>query len=128
MGSKSWSPLCWRVLLAILLGFNVRLCVGVDSEYEKLTLERIAFGSCNKPWLHNENLELSIWKPIVEFKPQAWIWTGDAFYTSKKNHNPRTIEAVYEAKESVLRSEGYNKLLSEIETPVVGTWDDHDYG
>jgi hypothetical protein len=46
-----------------------------DSSRPNVLLERIAFGSCNKPkWPQK------LWESIVQQQPQLWLWTGDAVY------------------------------------------------
>lgn len=76
----------------------------------------IAFGSCNK---HNEtNL---LWDDILAVNPNVWIWGGDIVYGDTENMD--TLRSMYTAQKIV---EGYKKLRETI--PVIGTWDDHDYG
>lgn len=76
----------------------------------------IAFGSCNK--LAIDNL---LWDDIAVPHPDLWIWGGDIIYADTDDITK--IEAKYKALKKV---KGYNKLRKK--TPVIGTWDDHDYG
>jgi alkaline phosphatase D len=83
---------------------------------EETVLERIAFGSCNR---HDRPQPL--WDPIVKSEPQLWIWLGDIVYGDTTQMEE--LAAKYQAQREV---PGYVLLRSKV--PVVGTWDDHDYG
>lgn len=76
----------------------------------------IAFGSCNK-----HDLPQPLWGPIMQNKPDAWIWLGDAIYGDSED--PAVLKSKYDA---VNANKGYQKLKSM--STVIGTWDDHDYG
>lgn len=80
------------------------------------TLKTIAFGSCNRV-----NLPQDIWKSIHEDKPDLWLWLGDIIYADTENMSK--LENMYNRQKS---NEEYVKFISE--TPVIGIWDDHDYG
>jgi alkaline phosphatase D len=79
-------------------------------------LERVAMGSCNK-----QDLPQPLWGPIVDFRPQLWIWLGDNIYGD--THDMKELAAKYALQKS---NPGYEKLLATC--PVEGVWDDHDYG
>lgn len=79
-------------------------------------VSRIAFGSCNK-----HDLPQPLWQPILSNKPDLWIWLGDIVYAD--TDNMKVMQRKYEA---VKANPGYQALLKT--TPVIGTWDDHDYG
>lgn len=76
----------------------------------------IAFGSCNK-----QNLPQPLWDPIIANKPDVFIWGGDNIYADTPDMN--RMEQDYNIQKS---NPGYQKLISS--TPVLATWDDHDYG
>ncbi|MET7027990.1 alkaline phosphatase D family protein [Sediminicola luteus] len=76
----------------------------------------IAFGSCNKSSLNNP-----LWDDIVASNPDVWIWGGDIIYADTDNRNK--LREMYLEQDRV---EGYALLKTQI--PVIGTWDDHDYG
>jgi alkaline phosphatase D len=80
------------------------------------TVKRIALGSCN-----NQNDSQPLWKDMIEQQPDLFIWGGDNVY------------ADWSKSDSVLRA--YNKQNAHPDyaefksrTPMIGTWDDHDYG
>lgn len=88
----------------------------VSSEDVGQTEFVIAFGSCNKSTLDN-----LLWDDISKSKPDLWIWGGDDIYADTDDMNK--LEAMYSHQKSV---SGYNILSKQV--PVIGTWDDHDYG
>jgi len=76
----------------------------------------IAFGSCS-----HQDKEQKLWDDIVSEKPALWIWLGDNIYGDSEDMN------VLRSKYSKQKADtGYQKLLKLC--PVIGTWDDHDYG
>jgi len=79
-------------------------------------LERIAFGSCSRV-----DLPQPLWDPINAADPGLWIWLGDNIYADEDHLS--VARGMYEAQLAVPE---YTQLLQN--TPVIGTWDDHDYG
>ncbi|MGB0932114.1 MAG: alkaline phosphatase D family protein, partial [Chitinophagales bacterium] len=79
-------------------------------------LQTIAFGSCN----HQDSAQ-PLWKDIMKHEPDLWIWLGDIIYGDSQVKS--YIEEQYTLQSKV---KGYQKLLQT--TPIVGIWDDHDYG
>ncbi|AWX43329.1 Alkaline phosphatase [Flagellimonas maritima] len=76
----------------------------------------IAFGSCNK-----QNETNPFWDDILHQNPDVWIWGGDNIYADTKDMDE--LKSMYAQQ---TENEGYKKLTEAI--PVIGTWDDHDYG
>ncbi|MBU2996508.1 alkaline phosphatase family protein [Cellulophaga baltica] len=76
----------------------------------------IAFGSCNKAEFSNV-----LWDDILKTSPDVWIWGGDIVYADTDNMTK--LKEAYATQNNV---EGYKVLKSSV--PVIGTWDDHDYG
>lgn len=81
-------------------------------------LSSIAFGSCNN---QRKTAEQSIWADVVRNRPDLWLWTGDIIYGDTEDMN-RMREYYLQQK-----NQPYYKALREI-VPVIGIWDDHDYG
>lgn len=79
-------------------------------------ISRIAFGSCN-----HQDLPQEMWLNVIENQPDLWIWLGDNIYGDTKD--PQVLADKYHKQ---LRKPNYQRLLSRV--PVIGTWDDHDYG
>lgn len=80
------------------------------------SIEVIAFGSCNR-----QNRPQPLWQPIIADQPDLWIWMGDNIYGD--THNMDTLHAKYDLQNQVL---DYQTLKAN--TPIIGVWDDHDYG
>lgn len=76
----------------------------------------IAFGSCNK-----HDADNILWDDVLNANPDVWIWGGDIVYAD--TDNMKVLRATYEKQNSV---PGYVALKNRV--PVIGTWDDHDYG
>ena len=97
------------ILCASLTGFALQA-------HAEEPLSRIAFGSCA-----NESRPQPIWEAINELKPQLFIFTGDNVYADTAD--PVKLRKSYEQLAAV---PGFAELREQ--TPVIGTWDDHDYG
>mgnify|MGYP006267666351 CR=1 FL=1 len=80
-------------------------------------LERIAFGSC----LHQDADQDAIWAAVRAEEPDLFIFAGDNVYA-----DTRDKEEFRAAWQKLLDQPGYQALKAE--TPVMATWDDHDYG
>jgi alkaline phosphatase D len=79
-------------------------------------LTRIAFGSCaeaGKPQ--------PVWDPILAWRPDLFVFLGDNIYADTRDM------AVMRRKYAELAGQpGFARLRET--TPVVATWDDHDFG
>jgi len=76
----------------------------------------IAFGSCNK-----HNVTNNLWDDILKTNPDLWIWGGDNIYGDTSDMEE--LRSMYKAQNEVA---GYKELKDKV--PVIGIWDDHDYG
>lgn len=99
-----------RIVLAVSILLSGGSC-GRDNR----VLTRIAFGSCS-----NQDA-VQIWQDVVNQNPQLWIWLGDNIYGD--SHDMKVMRELYDQQKS---HPGYQQLLKTC--PVIGTWDDHDYG
>lgn len=84
-------------------------------------LERIAFGSC----VHQEDKQ-PIWDAVNALKPDLFLLAGDNIYHDvhrSAEAKKWTIDKKYEVQAAV---PGFKTLRDSC--PVIGTWDDHDYG
>jgi len=79
-------------------------------------LEVIAFGSCNR-----QSLPQPLWPIISKNTPDLWIWSGDNIYGDSKD--PKVIAERYKTQ---IERPDYQAFSQRF--PIVGTWDDHDYG
>ena len=76
----------------------------------------LAFGSCNR-----QNLPNVLWKEILKNQPDAWVWGGDVVYAD--TDDMQKLENVYAEQ---WQQDDYKRFTESV--PVLGTWDDHDYG
>lgn len=79
-------------------------------------LTRIAFGSCNR-----QNLPQPLWPLIQAQRPDLWIWGGDNIYGDTDD-----MEVLRQKYAEQQAHTGYRAFRAAV--PVVGIWDDHDYG
>lgn len=63
----------------------------------------------------------TLWDDIKAEQPDVWVWGGDIIYAD--TDNMQKLRTMYAAQNAV---KGYAALKSSV--PVIGTWDDHDYG
>ena len=76
----------------------------------------VAFGSCNK-----QDSENPFWDDILKENPDLWIWGGDNIYAD--TDDMAEMKSMYQKQ---LNNSGYKALINSV--PIIGTWDDHDYG
>ncbi len=76
----------------------------------------VAFGSCNMPQEPNP-----FWDDLLAEQPDIWIWGGDIVYADTEDMD--RLRSIYAIQDTV---SGYAKLKAEV--PIIGTWDDHDFG
>ncbi len=74
------------------------------------------FASCN-----DQKMEQPLWKPILETRPDVFVWGGDNIYADTKDTAKMKRDYAL-----LLANPGYKKLTKQ--TKIIGTWDDHDYG
>lgn len=79
-------------------------------------LTRIAFGSC----LHQDKPQ-PIWDAVLASAPELFIFIGDNIYGD--SDDPAVLAAKYA---QLAAKPGFQRLRAS--TPVLATWDDHDYG
>jgi alkaline phosphatase D len=99
----------------LILGFLFFTQVTV-SRGQNGNLDRFAFGSCNR-----QDAPQPLWKPILADLPDLWIWMGDNIYGDSPVMD--TLRAKYSRQNAVV---DYQALKAS--TPIIGVWDDHDYG
>lgn len=112
-----------KCLLSILAGMLIlggACTASLSRHYERTryqrTLTRIAFGSCNRV-----ELPQPLWNPIMAHKPDLWIWLGDNIYGDTTNMD--VLKYKYDLQK---QKPDYQRLWASV--PVIGIWDDHDYG
>lgn len=118
---KDFLPLIYRLVCMILLSLGS--CKWSDHQTEKTSgqqlptpVQTLAFGSCNRV-----ELDQSYWSVIQAQKPDLWLWLGDIIYADTEDMP--AMAAMYQR----LKDEPYYQRFRET-VPVLGVWDDHDYG
>jgi len=76
----------------------------------------IALGSCAE-----QNKTQSVWNAISKKNPDLFIFMGDNVYIDSSN--PEDMSTAYSMLSNNANFSKFRKS-----TPVIGTWDDHDYG
>lgn len=109
-----------KLILRYFAGFFILVGCGSSSTLENENQENydfiLAFGSCNK-----QEASQPLWYPILENEPDVFVWGGDNIYADTED-----MERMAKYYEIQKNQPGYRKLVATI--PVLGTWDDHDYG
>ena len=79
-------------------------------------LTTITLGSCNK-----QDLDQKIWGEIDNEESDLWIWLGDNIYGDSED---------MEVLKNKYLQQKYNPSYRAFreKTPIIGIWDDHDYG
>ena len=111
---KEFSPPGYLLVVALVCLGYAGVLGGAAPRQEPLA--RIAFGSCSK-----HDREQPMWENIVDSKPDLWIWLGDIIYA-----DTRDMQVMRQKYEAQKKNPGYRLLLEAC--PVIGIWDDHDYG
>ncbi len=76
----------------------------------------MVFASCN-----DQNMEQPLWKSIIETESDVFIWGGDNIYADTDDME------IMQAEYNKIKTHPDYKILAST-TPIIGTWDDHDYG
>jgi len=98
----------------ILIICTILLFAGCKQQ--KTSTTTVAFGSCS-----DQNSKQQLWSEINAANPDIFVFLGDNIYGDSYNYD--TLKAAYEKQKS---NSELQKLFNS--TPVIGTWDDHDYG
>lgn len=106
------------VLLALSLLWGSCYAQLPLSEQSKQDEEKyiIAFGSCN-----HQDRPQPLWKDIIAENPNLWIWLGDNIYGDSEYGE--VLKQKYTKQKN---NKDYQLLAAKV--PIVGTWDDHDFG
>lgn len=84
--------------------------------FSQKDLTTITFGSCA-----NQNKELTIFQTILSHDPDLFIFLGDNIYGD--TYDMKLLESKYQ---TMLTNPNFRLLKDSV--PMIGTWDDHDYG
>ncbi len=90
-------------------------------------LEVIAFGSCNR-----DELPQPVWSAVSTLDPDLWIWGGDNIYADWYQPGGQRVSYTIDRRWITQRYAAQFKrpdyAAFREKTPILGTWDDHDYG
>jgi alkaline phosphatase D len=114
-----------RLLFALLSFIHIAQAKFPDNYGQPL--EVIAFGSCNR-----DELPQPVWPAVTELEPDLWIWAGDNIYADW--YQPEGKKVKYKVNRAWI-TKRYAAQFNQPDyaafreqTPILGTWDDHDYG
>lgn len=105
-----------RQFLQVGAGAAASWALRSNAESFKDSAFRIAFGSCNQQWDPQP-----IWPVIASYKPDLFLFLGDNVYGD--TNEPGILRTAYETQ-----ARNANFAQFRANTPIVATWDDHDYG
>ncbi len=97
-------------------GLDAELSIPYRSFDYKHEVQSIGFGSCA-----DQNKPEPLWKVISQNKPDLFILTGDNIYASRNDDKP--IINQYLKLNKIAEFRAFRE-----QTPILATWDDHDYG
>ena len=108
------------VLLGLLVAFWACQKVNTPAKTELISNQAadfvLSFGSCNNQEIANE-----LWKELLKNKPNVWVWGGDVIYSD--THDMAYLAKNYAKQKADTAYQNFSKNV-----PIIGTWDDHDYG
>ena len=111
---KSFAALVVAVACVSVLG--CRAGTQIASRTTSTPLRTIIFGSCA-----SQDRPQPFWDAMIAQNPQLFLFIGDNIYADTEDMT------VMRAKYAQLGAQpGYQQLRAH--TPVLATWDDHDYG
>ncbi|MFY7819055.1 MAG: alkaline phosphatase D family protein [Akkermansiaceae bacterium] len=105
-----------RHTISLTLGLGLACLSAKAQTSQTPALSRIVFGSCC-----HESKPAPIFQSILAYKPQLFIWMGDNIYGDSPN------TAVLREKYQLQQFRPSYRQLCDL-CPVIGTWDDHDFG
>jgi len=110
----------------------LRLLVALEASFADASPTRLLFGSCN-----DARMAQPLWPHVLSRRPDVWIWGGDNIYADRlepwrvlggrQPFRPADEAYLRSTYERQLAEPGYAQLVNS-SVPIVGTWDDHDYG
>jgi alkaline phosphatase D len=104
------------LLIGFLLLPMAAMAAPIPSASSDAVIDRIAFGSCAK-----QDKPQPIWEAVNATSPDLFLFLGDNIYGDTEDLTE--LEAKY-AK--LAEKPGFVQLRAQ--TPVMATWDDHDFG
>lgn len=103
-------------ILITFLTFSSLYAQDQTFEFESKETLTLAFASCNR-----QNLEQPLWQPIIDHNPDLFMFLGDNIYGD--TDDMQVLKEKYDLQKN---HPDYKNLRGQM--PVIGVWDDHDYG
>jgi alkaline phosphatase D len=107
----------WRARRFVAPLLALLFVLGAPHSSKGDTVSRLAFGSCA-----GEDLPQPIWDAVLAEAPDVWVWAGDNIYGDTENMQ------LLRDKYALLSAQPGYRRLRDTGIPILGTWDDHDYG
>ncbi len=116
------------ILFSLLISFYGLACKSSNKNFKETSFSLqdtnrrpqesiiIAFGSCN-----DEDRPQPLWNHLNKEHADIFLWLGDNIYGDSED--PLVLKHKYEIQNSNKDYQNFKK-----NTPINGTWDDHDYG
>lgn len=115
--SKAVIGLIVVAFLGCKSGQKEQKTTNIDQTKTQIAAEfTFVFASCN-----DQDRTQPLWESILESNPELFIWGGDNIYADTANM--QEMQGMYNKQ---FNQAGYATLRNTV--PVIGTWDDHDYG
>ncbi len=99
----------------LIFFIGISFIIGCNADNHNKSIS-IAFGSCSR-----QDIDRQMWPEIIADQPDLFVWTGDIVYADHMSLSE--MQSAYDRQKN---HPDYQKLLAQI--PVIGVWDDHDYG
>lgn len=120
------------VLLSVLSGFISAKGTFSDTHYIQLEqqqlITKIGFGSCA-----DEDEDQPVWETIRASQPDVFLMIGDNQYADEWLErlgsgltSEQSTSIIHQAYQKLAAKPGFTAFRQEV--PLLGTWDDHDYG
>lgn len=103
-------------LLLLLVSCEKRSAKIQEQNDQRTNDFTISFGSCNNQYISNQ-----MWDPILLNKPDLFLWLGDIIYCD--TYDMQVMKNSYQKMKNDTNYINFKETV-----PVLGTWDDHDYG
>lgn len=111
-----------KTVLGAMVVILLMQCAGLPPRPKKdqppavKAVQTLAFGSCNRVELPQE-----FWPVIAAQNPDVWLWLGDIIYADTED-----MLVMHNMYQRLKTNAHYQQFRKQV--PVLGVWDDHDYG
>ncbi|KAL4503087.1 hypothetical protein ABPG72_014316 [Tetrahymena utriculariae] len=111
-----------KLILILFFNLLLRQCQQIISTKDEAGNHiKFVFASCFAFDRQQKHGPVSLFHNITKHNPDVFAWIGDAAYV----YNFTQAQQLFD---STKNDPGYQKLLQNVQTKIIGIWDDHDYG